>query len=88
MKLYFHNHHLIYLKSNSEKKMKKLSLYCIAFLLSFQHDLLAQKNSLKASVVSRPVKGTNSFYLSNKAPLEPLSFIKLPVGTIKPGGWI
>ncbi|HEU5051663.1 MAG TPA: beta-L-arabinofuranosidase domain-containing protein [Hanamia sp.] len=68
--------------------MKKLSLYCIAFLLSFQHDLLAQKNSLKASVVSRPVKGTNSFYLSNKAPLEPLSFIKLPVGTIKPGGWI
>ncbi|MGN6247913.1 MAG: beta-L-arabinofuranosidase domain-containing protein [Ginsengibacter sp.] len=68
--------------------MKKLSLYCIAFFLSFQHDLLAQKNSLKPSVVSRPVKGTNSFYLSNKAPLEPLSFIKLPVGTIKPGGWI
>ncbi len=68
--------------------MKKLFVYCIALLLSFHHDAFAQKNNLKATVVSRPGKGSNSFYLSNKAPLEPLSFIKLPVGAIKPEGWI
>jgi hypothetical protein len=48
----------------------------------------AQKD-LKATVVERPsTSGTNSYYVSNKKPLQPLVFIKLPVGTIKPEGWI
>ena len=48
----------------------------------------AQKD-LKATVVERPSTNvTNSYYVSNKKPLQPLVFIKLPVGAIKPEGWI
>ncbi|MDE3184345.1 MAG: glycoside hydrolase family 127 protein [Bacteroidota bacterium] len=50
--------------------------------------LKAQQN-LKATIVERPpTNDINSFYVSNKKPLEPLVFIKLPVGNIKPEGWI
>ncbi|MBR4756992.1 MAG: glycoside hydrolase family 127 protein, partial [Bacteroidales bacterium] len=41
------------------------------------------------SMVDRPdTDATNSFYVSNRAPLVPQSFIKLPPGTITPEGWI
>lgn len=30
----------------------------------------------------------NQYYISNKAPLQPQQFIKLPAGTIEPGGWL
>lgn len=68
--------------------MKKIFIGCIALFLFTYHDVSAQNNSLKASVIDRPEKGSNSYYLSNKAPLEPLRFMKLPVGAIKPEGWI
>lgn len=32
--------------------------------------------------------GTNQFYVSNKVPLQPSYFVKLPVTSIKPGGWV
>ena len=49
----------------------------------------AQKEAMQVTVVQRPATAsTNSFYVSNKKPLEPLCFIKLPVGAIKPEGWI
>ena len=49
----------------------------------------AQNSALKVSVVQRPsTTNTNAFYVSNKSPLLPLNFIKLPVCTIKPEGWI
>ncbi|MDN5201901.1 glycoside hydrolase family 127 protein [Fulvivirgaceae bacterium BMA10] len=31
---------------------------------------------------------TNEFYISNRAPLKPSAFIKLPVSAIKPKGWL
>ena len=58
------------------------------FLFCFQ-GLYAQEKDLKVSVVKRPPTiSENLFYTGNKAPLQPLCFIKLPVGTIKPEGWI
>lgn len=39
--------------------------------------------------IKRPeTTSVNSFYIGNKLPLQPLNFIKLPVGAIKPQGWI
>ncbi len=49
----------------------------------------AQKNNLQVSVVKKiSTTSINKFYVGNKSPLSPLSFIKLPVGSIKPNGWI
>ena len=46
-------------------------------------------NKLSVTTIDRPaLQPVNSFYVSNKAPLQPLSFIKLPIGSIKPKGWI
>ena len=43
----------------------------------------------KVDNVSRtPTAKTNIHYTSNKSPLQPLHFIKLPVGSIQPGGWV
>ncbi|MFT4093715.1 MAG: glycoside hydrolase family 127 protein [Niabella sp.] len=50
-------------------------------------NIYGQENNI--TNVERPSnKPANDFYLSNKKPLQPLHFIKLPVGSIQPGGWL
>ncbi|NIP24802.1 MAG: transcriptional initiation protein Tat [Phycisphaerae bacterium] len=40
-------------------------------------------------VVRQPnTKETNSFYIGNRQPLTPSPFVKLPIGAIKPQGWV
>ncbi|MEP7251992.1 MAG: beta-L-arabinofuranosidase domain-containing protein [Ginsengibacter sp.] len=69
--------------------MKKWIVYITGLLAFFNTSVDAQKAVLKATVVDRPsTNAVNAFYTSNKAPLKPLYFIKLPVGIIKPEGWI
>src|SRR6187402_3459169 len=49
----------------------------------------SQANAQLATVVKQiDNKPHNSYYVSNKAPLTPQYFIKLPVTAIKPGGWL
>ena len=44
---------------------------------------------VKAEIVKHPATtATNSFYTSNKVPLLAQYFIKLPVASVKPGGWL
>jgi hypothetical protein len=41
------------------------------------------------TIVHRPpTTSSNTSYIGNRTPLLPLYFIKLPVGTIQPGGWV
>lgn len=43
----------------------------------------------KVTVVDRPnINSVNTSYRQNKKPLLPQNFIKLPVGAVKPEGWI
>jgi hypothetical protein len=43
----------------------------------------------KVTVVKRPpTAAKNPFYASNREPLAPSPFVKLPIGAIKPKGWL
>ncbi|MES1218184.1 MAG: beta-L-arabinofuranosidase domain-containing protein [Bacteroidota bacterium] len=49
----------------------------------------AQKNKLSVTIVKRPVTtAASTVYMGNRAPLQALNFIKLPVGSIQPKGWV
>src|SRR5690242_10066298 len=71
---------------------RKTFLAFLYFLLLVSAVLFinAQKfDEIQAITVTRPpTKTINSFYVSNKAPLQPLNFVKLPIGSIQPEGWI
>src|SRR3989337_1866300 len=77
---------------NSGMKYFKISriYYChvLCFVLVlFNTNLTAQK--LKAVSINKPFNNkSNAFYKSNKAPLLKEYFIKLPVTSFKPGGWL
>lgn len=69
--------------------MKKLIFGFAFFCFSGFKNADDQKTDFTITNVERPAKAVaNSFYTGNKAPLTPLSFIKLPAGSINPQGWI
>ena len=71
------------------RKGNKYLFTVAGLILLFCFHISNAQNLLKATVVKRPATTSiNSYYVSNKKPLEPLVFIKLPVGAIKPEGWI
>lgn len=59
----------------------------VFFVIAFAYSSSAQNSAI--TNIKRPAINTiNKFYTSNRSPLQPLSFIKLPVGSIKPQSWV
>lgn len=68
----------------------KYVLLLFFLTLGFYNDsTLAQDKALSITVIPRPeASSSNRFYTGNKSPLVPLRLLKLPIGSIKPQGWI
>lgn len=68
--------------------MKNHSLKLVAGVLLFVRSMTNVYGD-EVRVVLRPdISETNSNYVSNKKPLQPLAFIPLPVGSVEPSGWL
>ena len=71
-------------------KLIKVFILMLYFMFAISaQSARAQQGNEGVTNIKRPATNDlNKFYISNKKPLQPLSFIKLPVGSIKPQGWI
>src|ERR1700730_10329311 len=86
----FKNRVLLYLynKNLTLKILAKKTFY-ITFLFIPLFATNVQAQSVIAEIIGKPLnKDSNSYYVSNRSPLERQYFIKLPVNSIKPGGWL
>jgi len=59
-----------------------------AALLLCQGSVLAQSPAVVTEVAQPGTQAINPYYVGNKAPLTPLHFVKLPIGSIQPAGWL
>ena len=66
--------------------MKRILSILLFFIIPF---VAFPQPKWNAMVVEKPANDKlNSFYQTNQAPLKPQHLVKLPVGAIKPGGWL
>ena len=64
--------------------MKPIRFVILLFSAAF-----AACSAERFDIVDRPdTSSRNAYYASNRAPLQPQYFIKLPVGAVRPAGWI
>jgi len=70
----------------SARKLNLIATAAFAFGLS---SLPGQEEKNPMTIIaSLPTTGGNRFYVSNREPLLPSPLIKLPIGSIRPQGWL
>ncbi len=68
------------------RQMKKLLILQTFVLFAFVCEATSHTN---VCIVDHPSTATtNAYYVSNRAPLIPSMYIKLPIGDINPKGWV
>lgn len=68
--------------------MKKLFNLLALSVIIFTQCMKSPDVKEVTCVKSPSIENKNDFYISNKAPLAPNPFIKLPIGAIEPGTWL
>ncbi|MCQ6960607.1 beta-L-arabinofuranosidase domain-containing protein [Mucilaginibacter aquariorum] len=64
-------------------------LVCLSIILNWAGMEASSAQAIKATVLKKIDNGQiNAHYVSNRAPLQKAYFVKLPVGSIKAGGWL
>jgi hypothetical protein len=64
-------------------------LVCLLIILNWACSKTSLAQAIKATALRKTDNGQiNANYVSNRAPLQKTYFVKLPIGSIKAGGWL